>query len=58
MGWHMNPFGEELATITVSHQLFGVGHRGRPIKPCTERLSNWHLGGCMVATGSIMYVFE
>jgi hypothetical protein len=54
----MNPFSEELATFAVSHQLFGVGYRGRPVKPCPESLSDQCLGGYMVATGSGMYVLE
>jgi hypothetical protein len=58
MGWHMNPFGEELAAFAVLHQLFGVGYHGRPVKPYMESLSDQHLGGCMVPTGSGMYVFE
>jgi len=58
MGWHMNHFGEELATFAVTHQVFGVSYHGWPVKSCTESLSDQHSGGYMVATGSGMYVFE
>jgi hypothetical protein len=36
----VNPFGEELTTLAVSNQLFGVSYRGWPIETYSESLSD------------------
>jgi len=52
----VGPFGEELASFTMSDQLFCVGDRDWPVKTCSESLPDQRSGGSMVATGSGMYV--
>jgi hypothetical protein len=54
----MSPFGEELAIFIVSHQLFGISYRRRPVETCSESLSDQRSGGRVVATGSNVYVLE
>jgi len=58
MGRNVNSFGEELTTFIVSNQLFSVGYYRWPVKSCSKSLSNQRSGGCMVPTGSSMYVPE
>jgi hypothetical protein len=58
MSRYVNYFGEELATFTMSNQLFSVGYYRRPVKPCSEILSDQRSRGCVVSAGSGMYVHE
>ena len=54
----MSPLGEELTTLTPSDQLLDVGHSRRPVKSCSKSLSDQCSRGCVVATGSSLYVFQ
>jgi hypothetical protein len=58
VGWYVSSFGEELATLAVSYQLFSVGYHGRPVKPNSESLPDQRPRGCMIAVGSGMYVLK
>ena len=58
MSRYVGPFGEELASLTMSDQFFCVGDRGWPVKTCSESLPDQRFGGSVVAARSGMYVVE
>jgi len=54
----VGPFSEELTSLAVWDQFFGVVDRGWPVKTCSESFPDQRSGGSVVAAGSGMYVVE